>query len=155
MNRSAIVTANESGAIVNVSENNPDFGYIRVEQMKPVFDLNGWARVRKVSALIPGATEDLQSFGWTAGMTLPGKIVTIEALEPFNSQDPSKDYKIAGETGIVCSVDGQPIYRRSFYTEDLTRGDVSLQHTNTEEIKAAYNALEAEEASQGADLAQS
>ena len=146
MNRSVIVTASESGAVVNVSSNNPDFGYIRVEQLKPVFDMNGWARMRKVSALIPGATEDLKAFGWGAGTSLPGKIVTIESLEPFNTVNPEKDYKIAGETGIVCHVDGQPIYRRSFYTEDSTRTDESIQHTNTEEIKAAYAELQAESA---------
>ena len=152
MNRNVIVTANEAGQVVNVSEKNPDFGYIRVEQMKPVFDLNGWARIRKVSALIPGSVEDLKSFGWAPGMQLPGKIVTIESLEAFNQQDPSKDYKIAGETGIVCCQDGQPIYRRSFYTEDLTRGDVSIPHNNTEDIKAAYTSLEAESSETDADL---
>jgi hypothetical protein len=144
MNRNVIVTANEAGQVVNVSKNNPDYGYIRVEQMKPTFDSNGWARVRKVSSLIPGNVEDLKAFGWTAGMHLPGKIVTIESLEAFNLNDPEKDYKIAGDTGIVCCQDGQPIYRKSFYTEDTTRMDVSIEHNNTEEIKAAYAALQEE-----------
>lgn len=144
MNKKAIVTANEAGQVINVSTSNPDYGYIRVEQTQASFDDNGWARLRTVSALVPGSVEDLKALGWAPGMQLSGNIVTIESLEPFNTENPEKDYKIAGETGIVCCLDGQPIYRRSFYTEDPSRQSVSIAHNNTDAIKAAYTALEAE-----------
>lgn len=153
MNRKAIVTANEAGQVINVSEKNPDYGYIRVEQTQASFDENGWARLKTVSALVPGAVEDLRALGWAPGMNLPGKIVTVESLEPFNTENPEKDYKIAGETGIVCCLDGQPIYRRSFYTEDPNRTDNFIAHNNTDAIKSAYAALEAEAVeSEDADL---
>lgn len=137
MNRNVIVTANEAGQVINVSDKNADYGYIRVEQKKPIFDQNGWARLVNVSALIPGRIEDLKAFGWAAGMSLPGQIVNIESLEAFNSREPEKDYKMAGDTGVVCCLDGQPIYRRSFYTEDEARKDVYIAHNNTDQIKAA------------------
>lgn len=152
MNKSVKVTANEAGQVVNVSKNNPDFGYIRVEQEKASFDANGWARLRKVSALIPGSVADLKSFGWIAGQSLAGHIVTVESLEPFNTQNPEKDVKVAGETGIICTVGGNPIYRRSFYTEDMSRTDVTIPHDNIEEIKAAYAELETSEEGSDADL---
>lgn len=132
------VTASESGSVINVSENNPDYGYIRVEQKKATFDKNGWARVRMVSALIPGTTEDLKALGWTAGMQLEGTIYATEQLEPFNAEDPEKDYKIAGDTGIVCCLDGQPIYRRSFYSSDPSKTDTLISHNNGDAIKEAY-----------------
>ena len=151
MNRKAIVTANEAGQVINVSENNPDYGYIRVEQTQSSFDTNGWVRLRTVSALVPGTVEDLKALGWAPGMELTGNVITVEQLDPFNAENPEKDYKIAGETGIVCCLDGQPIYRRSFYTEDPSRQGNSIQHNNTDAIKAAYEALQADEAEASTD----
>lgn len=152
MNKKTIVTANETGQVINVSANNPDYGYIRVEQTQSSFDTSGWVRLRTVSALIPGAVDDLKSLGWAPGMQLSGNIVTTESLEPFNPENPEKDYKIAGETEIVCCLDGQPIYRRSFYTEDPNRTNTLIEHNNTDAIKAAYAALQTETAEEGADL---
>lgn len=151
MNRSVKVTANEAGQVVNVSTNNPDYGYIRVQQNKPIFDESGWARLSAVSALIPGKVKDLQAFEWTVGKVLPGNIIITESLTPFNSKDPEKDYKKAGDTGIVCCVDGEPIYRRNTYTESGTKQDVFIAHTNTDDIKAAH-ANKIEDASIEADL---
>jgi len=153
MNRSVTVTANDAGQVVNVSENNPDYGYIRVQQDKPIFDDSGWARLTNVSALIPGTVKDLQGFNWTVGKVLPGNIIITEALTPFNAKNPEKDYKKAGDTGIVCCVDGEPIYRRNTYSESATKQDTFLAHTNTEDIKAAHaNAVSSEKAEIEADL---
>jgi hypothetical protein len=153
MNRSVKVTANDAGQVVNVSENNPDYGYIRVEQDKPIFDDNGWARLQTISALVPGTVKDLQAFNWTAGKVLPGNIIITESLTPFNAKNPERDYKIAGDTGIVCCEDGQPIYRRNVYTESTSKSDVFIAHTNTEDIKAAHaNSVASKEAEVEANL---
>lgn len=153
MNKSVKVTANEAGQVVNISKNNPEYGYIRVAQERAVFE-NGWARKRTLSALISGTVEDLTGLGFHAGMELPGKIQVVESLEPFNPDAPEKDYKVAGETGIVCCVDGQPIYRKTFFTEDESAQDQLIAHNNTEDIKKAYAELEAEasESEEGANL---
>jgi hypothetical protein len=139
MNSKVTVTADEStGAVVIISKNSPDWGHIRLQQVKSVFDDNGFVRRKPISALVHGTISDLKSFNWIAGKELPGKITFKESLEPFNMNNPERDYKIAGKTGIVCCVDGQPIYRKTLYTLNTSAEDVSIMHNNTEDIKAAY-----------------
>jgi len=153
MNRLVTVTANEAGQVVNVSQNNPDYGYIRVQQDKPIFDDSGWARLTSVSALVPGTVKDLQAFNWTVGKTLPGNVIITESLTPFNIKNPEKDYKKAGDTGVVCCVDGEPIYRKNTYSESDSKSDTFLAHTNTEDIKAAHaNGVHSQEAEIEANL---
>lgn len=137
MNSKVRVTADSAGKIVVASLNNPDWGYIRVEQDKVVIDEAGFARKRTLSALIYGNTAELHSFGWSAGMELEGTIVAKDSLVPFNKKDPEKDLKIAGKTEIVCTLKGQPIYRKTFYRQNSDAKDEVIQHDNSSEIKAA------------------
>lgn len=153
MNSKVKVTADDTGAVVIVSKNNPDWAHIRVEQSRIVIDDNGFARRKTISALVHGTVEDLKSFGWTKGAELPGKILFKESLEPFNASQPERDYKVAGKTGIVCCQDGQPIYRKTFYTLNSSAEDVSVAHTNIEDIRAAYaEGVEVEKDGNVADL---
>lgn len=138
MNSKVKVTADEAGNVVIVSKNNPEWAHIRVEQSRIVIDDNGFARKRVISALVHGTVEDLKSFGWAKGVDLPGRIVFKESLEPFNTAQPERDYKIAGKTGIVCCQDAQPIYRKTFYTLNTSAEDISVAHNNIEDIRAAY-----------------
>jgi hypothetical protein len=62
-------------------------------------------------------------------------IVVIESLTPFNSENPERDLKIAGDTGVICRYDDQPIYRQSFYTSNMNANDQFIVHTNSQEIK--------------------
>ena len=149
MNTKVRVTADEAGNVIRRSENNPDYGHIRVEQTRMVIDGTGFARRIKLSALIPGTIEDLKCFGWSVDQEVPGKIIVKQSLAPFNKKEPERDYKVAGETGIVCCVDGMPIYRKNFYVLDEKAHDHDtddegriveggLHHTNGLEIQAAY-----------------
>jgi hypothetical protein len=151
MKNSVIVTADATGNVIVKSEKNPDYGHIRVEQQRMIIDNSGFARRMKLSALIPGLVEDLKGFGWSANEAVEGKIIVRQSLAPFNQKDPERDYKIAGETGIVCCVDGLPMYRKNFYTPDSSAVDYDtddegkiveggLHHTNGDEIQAAYAA---------------
>ena len=152
MNKSVKVSANEAGQVVNISKNNPEYGYIRVSQTKTVFE-NGWARPRNLSALISGKTSDLKGLGFFAGQELRGVINVIESMEPFNEENPEKDLKVAGATGITCTLGGAPIYRKTFFTSDESVQDVLISHDNGDAVKAAYEALkEAEEKEESADL---
>jgi hypothetical protein len=132
------VTADKAGNVIVKSESNTEFGHIRVEQTRMVIDDNGFARRKKLSALIPGTIEDLKGFGWNAGDQVEGKIIVKESLQPFNKRDPERDQKVAGSSGIVCCQDGQPIYRKHFYTLSATSEDTAEAHTNGIEIQAAY-----------------
>ena len=138
MNSKVKVTADELGNVVVVSKNNPEWAHIRVEQSRVVIDDNGFARKKTISALVHGTTDDLRSFGWVKGQELGGKITFKESLEPFNHSQPERDYKVAGKTGVVCCIDGQPIYRKTFYTLNSSAEDISIAHNNVEDIRAAY-----------------
>jgi hypothetical protein len=131
-----------TGAVINQS-NNPEFGYIKVSQIKTLIDDNGFLRRKPVSALIVGTITELTESGFFAGQQLDGKIVIEESLFPFNDKTPERDLKVAGETGIVCTIGGQPIFRRTRFTFDSNAADVSIKHDNIEQLKAAYSAQKA------------
>lgn len=128
------VTADKNGNIVKISENNPEFGFIRVEQIATQI-ANGWLRKVKRSAIINGNVNDLLDASFKDGQELAGKIVIVESFNPFNPENPDRDLKIAGDTGIICRVDDQPIYRQSVYTVNDQAQDEFIMHDNTEEIK--------------------
>jgi hypothetical protein len=139
MNSKVIVLADEAtGAVINISENNPDYGYVRVSQVRTVVDDNGFLRRKQITALMPALTEDLQQMHLFAGQQLEGKIVVEESLEPFNNKNPERDLKVAGETGIVCTLGGFPIYRRTKFSFDATSSDISVKHDNVEELRSAF-----------------
>jgi hypothetical protein len=138
------VTADKAGNVIVKSQNNTEFGHIRVEQTRMVVEENGFARRKKLSALIPGTIVDLKGFGWESEQEVEGKIIVKESTKPFNKRDPERDFKVAGKSGVVCTVDEQPIYRKHFYTLDSNAQDVLVEHDNEEEIKAAYAELSEE-----------
>jgi hypothetical protein len=153
MGTKVTVIGNEQGQVINVSANNPEYGYVRVVQTRTMFDESGFLRARKVYALIPGRVEELEMAGFRANQELNGQIIVKESLTPFNENDPERDLKIAGDTGIVCSVEGQPIYRRTQYTASSNAEDTLIQHDNVEELRAAYEASgSAIKANKGFDL---
>ena len=133
-----VVADATTGAVINVSPNNDDYGYIRVEQARTVIDDNGFLRRKVVSTLVPGLLPDLQAENYYNGQELPGKIIIKESLTPFNEKTPEKDLKIAGDTGIVCKFEGSPIYRKTQYTLASNAEDVLIKHDNVEELRAAY-----------------
>jgi hypothetical protein len=131
------VTANEAGQVVVPSKDNPNYGHIRVEQKRTIITDKGWVRSKVLSALMHGTVDELESLGFMAGEIIPGKIVIKESLVPFNTKDPSVDYKIAGKTGVVCMVGEQPIYRKCFYNQSGSDIDETLAHTNGDAIRQA------------------
>jgi hypothetical protein len=141
MNPFVNVSSNEDNSIITLSKNNPEYGYIRVTQQRLLINKKGWVSIRPLSALVQADVETLKMLNWSPNQQLKGQIVIKESFEPFTPDNPDKDLKIAGETGIPCCVDGQPIYRKCFY--DPTGNDVDdlIQHNNTEEIKIAVKSL--------------
>ena len=137
------VAANKDGNIIGISENNPEFGYIRVEQNAPVINEKGWLRFSKRSSLIKGKVEDLLQCNYKAGQEIQGRIVVVESLTAFNTENPDRDLKIAGETGVVCSIDDQPIYRQSFFTTNVDAQDELITHDNVAEIREVQEAQRA------------
>jgi hypothetical protein len=135
-----IVTGNAQGNVVNLSVNNPEYGYVRLEQIAFEISPTGWLQSKNRSTLLKGKVETLTKFGFTKGQTLPGKIVIKEQLTPFSEIGGERDIKYAGNTGVPCLLDGQPIYRQSFYTTNVDEQDVLIQHNNSQQIKDAQKA---------------
>ena len=138
MNAKVKVCGDEAGNVIVRSQNNPEYGHIRVEQSRMVIDDGGFAKRKKIYALIPGTIEDLKGFDWRVSEEVPGQIIIKESLLPFNPKDPERDFKIAGTSGVLCTQGGSPIYRKHFYSLNPNATDIFEQHDNTEEIQMAY-----------------
>ena len=134
MEKVTVIAADEFGNVIRVSANNPDYGFIRLEQ-NSVQIQNGWVSRKTKSAILPGLVSDLKFLAWTAGQELEGKIVVKESLDPIMKDNLDFGIKRAGENGPICVVEDQPIYRRTYYSLDLNDQDVYLQHTNVSEIR--------------------
>ena len=139
------VVADATTKLVINQSANPLFGYVRVVQNRVVIDDNGFMKRKEYSALIHGLIEDLQTVGYYDGMELNGKIIAEESLEPFSKKGPNKP-KTAGDTNVICTLGGYPIYRRTKYTDKVNSEDMLIAHDNKAEVKAAYAASEAAKA---------
>jgi hypothetical protein len=131
------ILADDMGNVIRQSSNNSEYAYVRLQQDRVTFGNNGWVKKSSISTLLHGKLEDLQSLDLKANATLPGKLIIKEQLEPFSNNDPDRDLKYAGDTGIICCVDGQPIYRKTFYVVDETAQDVLIAHNNGDAIREA------------------
>lgn len=139
MNSKVTVIADETGAVINLSSNNPEFGFVKVQQVRSMIDDNGFLKRKPVNALIQGKIEELKDAGFYAGQQMEGKIVIEEALQPFNKKSPEKDLKIAGDTNIVCTLGGLPIYRRTKFSFAANAEDHLIKHDNVDELRSAYS----------------
>jgi len=135
------VCGNDNGDVIIQSKKNPLYGHVQVEQYVNEVDDNGFARVKKRTALIPGKIEDLKRFNFKYNSEIDGQIIFKESLVPFNPKNPDIDIKIAGATGIICTLEGQTIYRKNFYSQHPNAHDVSIKHDNDEEIRNAYQEI--------------
>ena len=131
------IVADDMGNIIRQSSNNAEFGHIRLEQQTVSFGNTGWVKSSNRTTLLHGKMDDLQSLNLNESTPLNGKIIVKESVTPFSNNDPDRDLKIAGETGIICSVDDQPIYRKTFFVADTTAQDVLIAHTNGDAIREA------------------
>jgi len=151
-NGKVTIVPDENNNVIRVSKNNPEFGHVRLIQEKVGFGSQGWVKRSTRSTLIHGTVEDLQATGLANRKELPGHIVIREQFEPFSANNPDRDLKIAGDTGIVCigtntdtgEIDA-PIYRKTFYSMDSDEQDTLITHTNGNAIREA-NGLEPKKA---------
>jgi hypothetical protein len=120
--------------VITVSEN-PEYGFITVEQDVIEINSKGWLKTTNRTALIHGKLDDLKLANYSGKTEIPGKIVVLESLTPFNAKNPDKDLKVAGKTGVICRYEDQPIYRQAIFTTNQNAFDELIPHTNTDEIK--------------------
>jgi|TARA_R100000482_G_C5099349_1_gene134856 hypothetical protein len=136
------IQADEQGNVVRVSNNNPEFGHVRLIQSKRVIR-GGWVNKKERSALLQGTVEDLTACGYEAGEILDGNIIIKESFTPFNKKKPEMHLKVAGDSGVTCKgVDQETgevrdIYRTTEYDDTGLLKDQLIPHVNGDEIKAA------------------
>ena len=140
-----IVTADDNNNVIAVSKNSPEYGYVRVEQTTTQINDQGWLKNVKRSAIIKGKVTDLVDANFKANQVLTGKIVVVESLQPFNTENPDRDLKVAGDTGIICTIDDQPIYRQTIYTSNDNAVDEMITHDKAcqEQIRGVLQAQKA------------
>lgn len=138
------VLADDNGMVIRQSKNNPEYGFVVLQQTRTMIQSNpanlknvGWLKTQKMTTLLKGKMEELKMYGIAKDTVFPGKIVVKESTTPFSEEDPDQHLKIAGETGIVCCIDGEPIYRITYYTADPNEQDEFVQHNNVDAIRSA------------------
>lgn len=152
MSNQVSVVRDNNGNAVRISENNPAYGYILLQQKRTkindnIFNLKNinFVNQMKLTAIIKGKVEDLLDLD----LNFNGKIIAIESLEPFTEVNPERFYKRAGKDGPICCVGGAPIYRTTIYTEDLNAQDQLIAHDNGDAMKG--NRVESQVESQVED----
>ena len=133
-----VVAGDSNNNIIIQSSNNPEYGGIRVTQSTIEKDAKGFFKKIKRSAFINAPMEDLLKLNCKIGQEIDGKIIIIESLIPFDMENPNKHLKIAGSTGIVFTLDDQPIYKKTYFTQDMEEKDEFIIHTNNDQIKRAF-----------------
>ena len=143
MNKQVVtIIGNKKNEVLTVSPNNPEYGWLAVQSTQPTFQ-EGFMRLGKRVAFIAGTVKQLEEYisglNLVVGSELPGKIVIREQLEPIDANNLETGIKYpnaaAKEAGLMCSVGDQPVYRRAFYTPDLSIIDTLVQHHNGADIK--------------------
>jgi len=129
------VVADAAGNVITKSTKNSEDGFIRVSQLRASFDNKGFASLEEVSALIHGKLEALKKVNWIANQEIKGKVIIREQITPFSFTRAERDLKFADDTGVICAVDGEPIYRKQFYTIDENAIDIFVEHTNLKDIE--------------------
>jgi hypothetical protein len=140
MQSKVFVVADEAtNTVINISKNNPEYGYVRLQQVRILIDDNGFLKRNILSALIQAPIILLKKMEYYGGQMLEGTIVIKESLTPFSKKDATRDLKIAGTSGILCKVGNEPIYRKTVYSSSANATDIRIQHDNIEELREAYN----------------
>ena len=138
MNKKVKIKKDKLGNVIR-STKNPEYGYVVLKQKRLTINADGWVNAKKFTALLKGSIEDLKDMDLENTKSLPGNIVVIESTNPFDSSNPDRDLKVAGDTGIIlCTEDGEPIYRKTVYDQTGTMVDRLVPHANGDEIRE-YN----------------
>ena len=126
-NQPVKIKKDQLGNIIRQTSN-PEYGYVVLSQKRLHFK-NDWVNEKEVTALLKGHIDTLKSMSLECYVELPGNIIVQESTTPFNQDDPERDLKIAGDSGIIlCTPDGEPIYRKTVYDASGTMNDILVQH---------------------------
>ena len=132
------VVADEQGNVIRVSKNNPEWGFVRIQQQRGGWNNKGFFNTKNRSFLLKAELEELKQMDLTLDTEFSGNIRVVESFEGRQ-----EDLKMAGDTGIICKgVDPETgevrdIYRITEYDQSGQLQDVMIPHINGEEIRNA------------------
>lgn len=130
----------ETGAVITVSTNKPEYGTIRLDEETIQFQNNFMNKSRR-SVFIRGKVADLESLGYKANQALAGKIIKRESFEPFyEGQEP----KMNPTTGDIVLKDNKPVYLEFLYTLDAKAQDVWVE-SSEEDLDPVAESAQAEQ----------
>ncbi len=121
-----VIKNSKTGKVINQSENNPDYGYVVLEQTVESINGNGWLDSRRRVAVLPSTMETLNRFNFTEGQELDGKLVIKESTKGREGQKPKIYPKGHINEGKPCLHNGEMIYRNCFITLNEDEQDVLL-----------------------------
>ena len=127
-----------------------DQGWILFEETKTYAKRIGIVKTslvtEKRTALFPGKVDTLKEYvNQGKKLGFKGRIVVTEfreselpayMLADDYTGDISRNVKVAGDTGVECTIEGERIYRFSFYDESGEQADTLIAHDNASEIRA-------------------
>jgi len=140
-----IVANAKSNNLVTGYKNNPEYGYIQLEQTAMSIASNGWIREQKRVCILRAKVDLLKSYvNANKSLQLPGNIVIKEYLESqvpdaildTLNQNVSYEERIAsfvkraGVDGDELTLGGERILRFSNYDNSGQDQDVLIQHDN-------------------------
>jgi len=151
-----LVYNKDTKAAYTAYQNNPEYGYIQVEEAQIQLRSLTWVGKTRRVALIKGDVESLKT--WVLenakGGKLPGQIVVREYEEgavpdelyrELIGDTEVRDYeeavkpfiKLAGKDGVPLTIGGNRILRFSFYDETGELEDIKVQHDNSDDVASA------------------
>jgi hypothetical protein len=150
--------ADQQGNVIRISPNNPDWGFVRIQQERGGWNAKGFFNKKSRSHLLKAELTDLNEMDITVDTIYSGNIVIKESFEQFRKEKPEKDLKMAGDTGVICKgVDPETgevrdIYRTTEYDQTGMVQDVLIPHVNGDEIREANGSSSMEKPLSQSDL---
>lgn len=154
MTQVQIIPNAKTGSVITAYQNNPEFGYVQLQQTAMTID-GGWVRETKRSTLLRAKMELLNKFiAGNKTLALPGRIVVKEYVEsdvPADMADrffnKGVDYetaiepyvKRAGQDGVELTSGGERIIRFSVYDNTGQSPDVMVSHDNVEAVRESIS----------------
>lgn len=152
-NQVKVVADKNSGAVIRMrtitdksTGETREVGVVMV-QSKTLSGLSALGRVSTRTAFITLEEDALEFLAddLKDGHAFPieGKIVVEETLTPYIKKDGStQDAKINPRTGEEITYYGKPVYRNSFFTEDVNQSDVFLKESANAPVPSTEEAPE-------------
>ena len=128
-----VIVKDQLGNAVRLTKN-PEYSFVKLTQERILFDFNtGWTKSVKYTAIIKGDTDTLRKLNYDKIQELPGNIVVVESTTPSNPNDIERDIKRTGKDGVIlCTPNGEPIYRKCLYDPTGVQEDILVQHQSIE-----------------------